>query len=662
MCGICGMAGFADLALLERMTTLIAHRGPDDQGHYVSSDGWVGLGNRRLSIIDLSPAGHMPMANDDGTVWITYNGEVYNFLELRRRLQQRGYRFRSGTDTETILHLYEDEGVEAFKQLNGMFAVAIWDARQKELILARDRFGVKPLYYAEYEGNLLFGSEVKSLLLDPRVRRELDPEALHYFLAHLWVPGPKTMFKGILKLPPGHYLRWRAGKYQIHPYWQICWTEDVKASTVELARELRAILERAVERHLIADVPIGLYLSGGLDSSTLLGLMSQITRAPVEAYTIAFRSEDARLEQGAGEDARYAELVARHFGARFHRLQIEPDIVNVLPRVLWHLDEPVADPAAINTLLIAEAAHPSLKVLMSGQGADEVFAGYRVHLVDRFARAAAWLPKKVRLGVAAPALSALPDLAERVPGVHPGLMLAIHRYFSKVLSGVELSPEDRYIFNRSYYTAEQQLALYHPDLRARFMAFDSGLRHRQYFAEVPHDDFVNRMLHVDLKTFLPELNLTYGDKLSMAASIEMRVPFLDYEVVEFMTRVPARLKVRGLTGKYLLRRAVADLLPSSILRRRKAGFGAPIRRWLDIDLAEMVDDLLSSETVRARGYFDPAAVHRLVENDRQGIEDNTYHIWALLTLELWQRIFIDGSLNPAQLAEGSVVSQAVNVL
>jgi asparagine synthase (glutamine-hydrolysing) len=637
------------------MTDLMHHRGPDDGGTYVAPEAAIGLGNRRLAIIDLSPEGHMPMGNDDGTIWMTYNGEVYNFPELRDDLMRRGHHFRSTSDTEVILRLYEAEGTDAFRQLNGMFALAIWDSRQQELLLVRDRFGVKPLYYTTVEGQLLFASEIKSLLLHPWMPRIPDLEAIHYFLAHLWVPGPGTMFQGIFKLPPGHLLRWRAGQYTVRPYWELAWTEDPTRSEAELVAELRAILRRAVARHMIADVPLGLFLSGGLDSSLLLGLMTERTQAPVSAYTIAFRSQDARREQAGGADAYYAELVARHFGADFHRIQVDPDIVALLPRVLWHLDEPVADPAAIATLLIAEAARPQLKVLLSGQGADEVFAGYRVHLADRFSRPLGMLPGGLRNHVLQPLLGTLPAWADHVPGVHAGLVLAVHRYFSKVLAGVELSPEDRYIFHRSYYTQAEALALYRPELRARVAGYDGGRRHRAYFAEVPLSSFTNRMLHVDLKTFLPELNLTYGDKLSMAASIETRVPFLDYELVEFMARVPAHLKVRGVTGKYLLRRAAADLLPRAVVQRRKAGFGAPIRQWLESDLAEVLRDLLAPDRIRRRGYFDPAAVAGLIARNQAGLEDNTYRLWALLTLELWHQIFIDGAGAPLQPAAPTLV-------
>ncbi len=647
MCGICGIAGnHIDPKLLARMTAVIKHRGPDDAGMYISPDGHVGLGNRRLAIQDLSSAGHMPMSNDTQTLWITYNGEVYNFPEIRAQLIACGHTFRSGTDTEVILRLYEQHGPKSFAQLNGMFAIAIWDTNKQELTLVRDRMGVKPVYYTNHNGVLYFGSEIKSLLQDPTLSRTVAPEALHYFLSHLWVPGPLTMFQGIYKLPPGHYLQWCNGCIQTHPYWQMHWHEEHGRSTTDWAQELRQTLTHAVQRHLIADVPIGLFLSGGLDSSILLGLMSELTQAPVDAYTITFRDQDARLEQGAGEDEKYARLVADHFGANFHSIEVDPDIIATLPKVLWHLDEPVADPAAINTMLISEAARPQATVLLSGQGADEVFAGYRVHMVDQFAQWFGKTPRFLRNHIISPGLNLLPPIAAHAPGVHLGWLLAFHRYFRKVLDVVEVPPVDRYILNRMYYSQETLLSLYSPSWRAQMSLFDGGHRHRDYFAEVPEQPFVNQMLHVDLKTFLPELNLTYGDKLSMAASIEMRVPFLDYELVELMARVPAHLKLRGLTGKYILREAMKDLLPESIIKRRKIGFGAPIRKWLADDLIKLIDERLSVENIRSRGYFDPTVVRQLIAQHRAGKADYTYQIWALLTFELWQQIFIDKLSQP----------------
>jgi asparagine synthase (glutamine-hydrolysing) len=647
MCGICGTAGFADRTLLQQMSSVIAHRGPDDEGFYVSPRGAAALGSRRLSIVDLSSAGHMPMQNEQGNLWITYNGEVYNFPALRKELQESGYRFKSGTDTETILKLFESRGVASFSQLNGMFAFGIWNEASQELWLVRDRLGVKPLYYTRVQNQLLFGSEIKSLLLDPRVPREIDEEALNYYLAHLWVPGPKTIFKGIYKLPAGHYLHWSKGDIRIQKYWELKWSENKGASPGELTQQLRSILRASVARHLIADVPVGLYLSGGLDSTALLALMTEIQKAPIDTYTIAFRSDDRRFEQGEKDDEFYAEAAARHFGARHHSIRIEPDIINLLPRVIWHLDEPVADPASINTLLIAEQARKDVKVLLSGQGADEVFGGYPVYLVDRLANSISKLPPLVKNGFVKPALKYLPTIASHSP-IAQGLSRAVQRYSAVLGNAIDLAREDRFLSVRSYYGRDRLRSMYSDELRSTFAAFDSNRQHKHYFDEVHYTNFLNQMLHVDLKTFLPELNLTYGDKLSMAASVELRVPFLDYELIEFMAKVEERYKISGLTTKVLLRRAVADVVPQTILKRRKAGFKAPIGNWLRKDLKEMVGDYLSPASIRHRGLFDPSAVQALIERNATGVEDNTYRIWSLLTLEIWLRTFMDRPVETRQ--------------
>jgi asparagine synthase (glutamine-hydrolysing) len=640
VCGISGTIGFVDQNLLLQMSDRIAHRGPDDSGIYVSPSGIAGLASRRLSIIDLTQAGHMPMSNDTGTLWIAYNGEVYNFLELRGELEQRGVAFRSRTDTEVVLRLFQQHGAGSFSRLNGIFAFALWDESSREMWLVRDRFGVKPLYYTQVGNQVLFSSEIKSILLDSRVSKEIDPEALHYFLAHLWVPGPQTMFQGIYKLPPGHYLRWRNGKFEVKPYWQIEWSKRSRPLN-ELTEELHEMLKRAIGRQLIADVPIGLYLSGGLDSTALLSFMSELRREPVETYTIAFRSQDAAIEQPDKSDAVFAEAVAKQFGARHHMIEVTPDIVNLLPRVIWHLDEPVADPAALNTLLIAEAARPNVKVLLSGQGADEVFAGYPVHFLSQMARSFSIVPPAIRNGLIRPAGLGLPKMAERLFHVNPAYCRVFERYFRKFLDAMDLPPVEGYIAARSYYGKERQLSLYSNAGRELFGSFDSGRRHQQYFDEVSDASFLNRILHVDLKTFLPELNLTYSDKLSMAASVELRVPFLDNEIVDFMSGVDPQYKIHGTTSKFLLRRAVRDRIPKSVLKRRKAGFKAPIRSWIKGDLNEMVHDYLSSATIRDRAYFDESAVQRLIADNESGIEDNSYQIWSLLTFEIWARVFID---------------------
>jgi asparagine synthase (glutamine-hydrolysing) len=642
MCGICGTAGFADQSLLERMVDLITHRGPDDHGTFVAPDGKFGLGNCRLSIIDLTAAGHMPMSNEDGRVWISYNGEIYNFSSLRAELEAKGHSFRSHTDSEVLVHGYEEWGLELLNRLNGMFALAVLDLREQpgKLLLARDRFGIKPLYYTQLNDRLVFASEIKAILSVPGVPREVDLGSIHRYLAFLWVPGPETMFKGIYKLPPGHYLQWRDGQYSIRSYWDIRFETAPARKEGDLANELSEILERAVQSHLISDVPLGVFLSGGLDSSAIVALASRVSSEPLKTYTISYRPEDSVLEQ-SDEDAISARQVAQLFQTNHHEIVVTPNVADLLPKVIWHLDEPVADPAAISTYLISCAAHPELKVLLSGQGGDEVFGGYRVYCADRLARMLRAIPHPLRNGPASSILNLLPRLKELVPGVGPGLILAVHRYLTKLLEGVDLEPEQRFVFSRSYYTDAQEMGLYTPELRRALIGSIAGDRHLAYFENAGDIEFLNKMLYVDLKTFLPELNLTYSDKLSSAASVEVRVPFLDNQVFDFMSRVPADLKLNGLRTKHLMRLALKDRLPKNILRRRKAGFGAPIRTWLRRDLRDMVDEVLSVNSLERRGYFDSLAVRRLIADDREGRADNTYRIWALVTLELWHRTFID---------------------
>jgi asparagine synthase (glutamine-hydrolysing) len=526
-----------------------------------------------------------------------------------------------------------------------MFAFGLVDLRTRpaKLLLARDRFGIKPLYYTEFADRLVFASEIKSILAVPNVTRELDIESLHRYLAFLWVPGPKTMFKNIYKLPPGHYMEWCDGHCSIRSYWDLRFEPTRVKDERELAAELRHVLSCAVERQLISDVPLGIFLSGGLDSSTIAAMAAKASSEPLNTYTIAYRPEDSVLEQ-SDEDASAAREVSRYFHTKHHEIVVSPDVADLLPKVVWHLDEPVADAAAISTYLICNAAGSKLKVLLSGQGGDEIFAGYRVYTMAGVANSLRAIPKAFRNGPASLALDLVPKFKNHIPGVSPGLALATHRYMSKVLAGVDLGPEERFAFSRSYYTDPELLELYRPDLRRALELQVSADRHLDHFKNIAGADFLNRMLYVDAKTFLPELNLTYSDKLSSAASVEVRVPLLDNEIVDFMSRVPADLKLKGFQTKYLMRRAIEGILPDRVLHRRKAGFGAPIRTWLRRDLKEMVDDLLSSDVVEARGHFDPQRVRQMISDDRQGRTDNSYRIWALLTLELWQRTFIDIAL------------------
>ena len=641
---MCGIAGLVERepqpGVLLAMTEAQAHRGPDDQGHdwVVGPDGWhVGLGSRRLAIIDLSSAGHQPMrAGED---LIVYNGEVYNFLELRSEVESRAP-LRSGTDTEVVLGLLAERGVSALGRLNGMFGLAFWDASEGELLLARDRFGIKPLYYwLGPGGRLAFASELKALL-HCGIPTSIDPAVLATYLSFGYVAGDASLLRGVRRLAPGHMLRWRRGKARIEPFRDTLPRPDPSMDEVEAAIELRNRARDSVRRQLVADVPVGVLLSGGLDSSSILGLAAAETSTPLRAYTIAFRAEDARLEQNP-DDARYARAVAAHFGADLREFEVTPDVVARLPYVAWHLDEPIGDPAAILTLTICEAAADESTVLLSGQGADELFAGYRVNLYDRVAGVVANLPLSLRrvLGETADLFPALAKTA----GIRPGLPLAAQRAMRTILDRVDLPREDRYVAMRNaYHFAWSDLCeLLVPDVLEHVDPGDGWRAHRRAFAEAVGRPFFDRMLHVDVRTFLLDQNLAYTDRMSMAASIEMRVPYLDDAVADFALTIPERLKVRRLHGKHILRRAMEGVAPYEVIRRRKAGFGAPIRRWLQADLRGTVREVLSGGVIRERGLLRPEPVARLLEEHAAGAADHSYRIWTLLGLELWARSFLD---------------------
>ena len=413
----------------------------------------------------------------------------------------------------------------------------------------------------------------------------------------------------------------------------------------DLIEELRGHLRSAVKRHLISDVPIGFFLSGGLDSSSLLALATQIENRPMKAYTIGFRSEDAQLEQ-SDADWKYAKVVAEKFGAEHHPIVVAPAIVDLLPKVIWHLDEPVADPAAITSYLICEAARKEVTVLLSGQGGDEIFGGYRVHLADRLSRGVGALPGSVVRSGLVPLLDMLPSMRHHIPGVRPGKVMAYHRYLRKLFLGAHYSRELRYVYHRSYYSPGEQVSLYSNAFRDVVAQHDPYESHLRYFRSAASADFLDRMLYVDQKTFLPELNLTYSDKTSMAASVEVRVPLLDQELATFMRGVPPSYKIRGMRQKYLFKKAMEGILPRDVIWRGKAGFGAPIRNWLRGDLRELVSETLSERSIRSRGVFDPKTISKMIEDDRSGRVDHTYRIWAFLTLEMWMRTFVDARHNP----------------
>ncbi|MGP0021572.1 MAG: asparagine synthase (glutamine-hydrolyzing) [Candidatus Sulfotelmatobacter sp.] len=651
MCGISGVVNCGDRETLARMTHVQAHRGPDDSGLWDRKfpDGsYIGLGSRRLAILDLSPVGHMPMCNEDRTVWITYNGEIYNFAELRREQELKGHRFNSHTDTEVLLHLYEQEGPDCVKRLNGMFAFAICDLRSTTptLFLARDHFGVKPFYYFHDGQRFAFASEIKALLQVPGIEAELDPASLHQYLTFLWVPDPKTMFRRILKLPAAHYATLRNGELKLTQYWDLTFppaSQTYARSEADLIAEVRWRFRRSVEAQMVSDVPIGAFLSAGLDSSSIVAMMCGATergataRQPVRTYTITFPRK-YRVGETTLDDPEVATRLARYLGCENRRIVVEPDVAGLLPRLVWHMDEPTADPAIITAYLVCREARKQATVLLSGVGGDELFAGYRKHVAHYWAQAYQRLPSAAR-SMAEAALAALPGL--RGTPLKGRLRLA-----KKMARSASLNPVDRFITNCTYLDADQKSGLYTSAMMEEVSGSDPSAQHRAAFDRVGDADFLHQMLYLDTKIFMASLNLTYNDKMSMASSVEVRVPFLDRELAEFVAwNVPPSMKLKGFlrpTTKYIFRKAMRDILPREVLQQPKAGFAAPVDYWLAHDLKEMVDDLLSPAQLRHRGLFQPAVVQRYIDEHRSGRQDWSMQIWQFLTLELWMQTFLDG--------------------
>jgi len=621
-----------------------SHRGPDDSGIWDrrSPDGcFVGLGSRRLAILDLSPLGRMPMCNHDHSIWITYNGEIYNFADLRQELESTGCSFKSHTDTEVLLHLYEKYGTDCVERLNGMFSFAICDLRSGSPILfvARDHFGVKPFYYFHSGERFAFASEVKALLQVPGIEAELDPESLHQYLTFLWVPGPKTMFQGIFKLPAGHFAIFRDGELKITQYWDLTFPQaghKFPRSEADLSEEIRERFRKSVRTQMVSDVPIGAFLSAGLDSSSIVAMMRRATNRPVRTYTITFPKK-YRVGETTLDDPDVATRLAHHLGCENQRIVVEPDVTELLPKLVWHMDEPTADPAMIAAYLVCREARKQATVLLSGVGGDELFAGYRKHIAQRWAQTYRRIPGSSRHLFEA-MISALPGL--RGTALKGGVRLA-----KKMARSASLDPVRQFIANCTYLDENHKNDLYNEQFSLNINGAHSDTTHRAAFNRVADADFLNQMLYVDTKIFMTSLNLTYNDKMSMASSVEVRVPFLDRELAEFVAwNVPPELKLKGFlnpTTKYIFRKAMHDL-PEEVLQQPKAGFAAPVDYWLAHDLKGMVEDLLSPARIKQRGLFKVDSVRRLVEEQRTGRKDWSLQIWQFLTLELWIQTFLEG--------------------
>lgn len=624
MCGIAGRMNFdhqqpVDRALIYEMTAAIAHRGPDGDGQYVW--GQVGLGHRRLSIIDPN-GGAQPLSNEDESVWITFNGEIYNYQGLRRDLLRRGHVLRSDSDTEVIVHLWEEHGPRCVEHLQGMFAFAIWDARQRSLFLARDRVGIKPLYYCVTETALIFGSEIKAMLIDPAVVRTLDPRAIDIFLTYLYVPGARTMFQHVRKLEPGHWLLAVNGRVTTNRYWQLTYEERGDFESIDEAAEaLDSLLAHTVKAHMISDVPIGFLASGGVDSTALLSYAVDEASQPVQTFTVGFSGNDVVDERP------YARMASRQFGTRHHETTISAqDFGDWLPRYVWHMEEPVCEPPAIALYYVARMAREHVRVLLSGEGGDEAFAGYPEY--RHYVAFERWKPAGRRLRRLAGMTLALAGLADRT------------RRLQKYAAFADSDVDDYYLSRTaspaSHFNA-YKYDLYTTDFAAALDGFTPNSITRELFKSVAGLHLLNRLLYVDTSTWLPDDLLLKADKMTMATSVELRVPFLDHEVLEFAARLPTSYKVKGGQGKHVLRHTFRDRLPAAILDRKKAGFPVPYARWLSTDLREMVLDTVLSQAALSRGYFRRDAVESLVHGGTQTAAET----FALLVLELWHRQFAD---------------------
>ena len=624
MCGIYGQLRFDGQSVArERLTAMgnaMIHRGPDDEGAFTA--GPVGIGMRRLSIIDLA-GGHQPFTALDGQLALVANGEVYNFQELRQQLEAAGHVFRSHSDCETILWGYLHWGLETLLQkLNGMYAFALWDGRSEQLIVARDRIGIKPLYY-HFDGKAFsFASEAKSLF-PAGVQPALNKEALPAYLSLGYVPAPQTLFAGIQKLPVASVAVLKAGQLKLKSYWQIG-SSLASYSESQWQEKVRAELDRATKMQMVADVPLGAFLSGGIDSSAVVAYMAKHASGPVKTYAIGFDGDAASRYYN---ELPYARKVADLFGTEHHEILVKPDVARLLPQLLWQLDEPMADSAFLTTYLVSEFARRDVTVILSGVGGDELFGGYRRYLGEHYAARYQRLPGFARSGLRA--------IAKKLPADRHNRWLDLARLARGFILSADMPFEDRY---RSY------VQVFAPSAIQQLLGPVSGARDpvHEAFARANNPDQLNRLLQVDAQTQLPDDLLLLTDKMSMAVSLECRVPLLDHELVELAAQMPASIKVKGGELKSLLKQSLRGLLPDEILYRKKRGFGAPMGAWLRGQLLPLMQQVLSPETVAARGLFAPAAVQQVMQEHMSQQADHTDHLQALLNLELWCRLYLDG--------------------
>ena len=619
---MCGIAGFSwkDEEAITQMTQVLAHRGPDDQG-VLTEDG-ISLGHRRLSIIDLSERGHQPMCNEDSSVWIAYNGEIYNFQELRNELQAKGHTFKSGTDTEVIVHAFEEYGPDCVKRFNGMFAFAIWDRKKGELLLARDRLGIKPLYYYLHNNKLVFGSEIKAVVRNPAVKRDVNPQALYRYMGYEFVPAPETIFRHIYKLQPGHYLRYKAGKADLTQYWDLRF-QDEGHTKKHYEEQMREILTESVRKRLISDVPLGVFLSGGLDSSTVVALMSRCGVDPIQTFSLGYVDPSF-------SELDYAEVVAKQFNTQHTVLMIDPITPDLIEQAVWHLDEPMTDLSAIPFYLICRKAREHVTVCLSGEGGDEVLAGYDRFRASKLNGYYELIPGCVRRAIVSPLVNALPDQAQKKGAIN---------MLKRFIDGGMLPAEGGHMRWQYFGTPGKESQLFSSKIISEINADPFGPI-RDHIQHCNSKKRIDREIYVDLKYAMPDSPLMKVDKMSMAHGLEVRVPFLDHEFVDFCATMPGNLKLGGFTTKKIFRSAMQGILPDSIRSRGKQGYSFPIKNWLRNELNDYMKEALNSSPL-INDAFNPSYIQRLIKEHEEYKANHNHILWALINLAVWHRQFVE---------------------
>jgi len=638
MCGICGKSNFnknSEISenLIRNMCGALKHRGPDDEGVYLnagralSAKSRVGLGHRRLSIIDLSPAGHQPMSNEDASIWIVLNGEIYNFSDLKDILVKKGHTFKSNSDTEVILHLYEEKGIDCVNDLRGMFAFAIWDEKKERLFLVRDRLGKKPLFYSFKNGDLTFASELIALLQDSAVKRDVDFKSIDDFLNYGYIPAPFTIFKDIKKLEPAHFLVCEKGEIKIDRYWKLDYSEKINLKEEEYGERVSDLLKESTRIRLVSDVPLGAFLSGGIDSSAIVAMMAQVMDRPVKTFSIGF-------EDKSFDETGFARIISKRFNTEHREFTVKPDALEVLPELIRHFGEPYGDSSAIPTYYLSRLTRQYVTVALNGDGGDESFAGYERYVAMKMAQQHKFL-SVISGKLLGKIINNIPESTDKKDRINR---------LKRFINSAGMPTADRYSRIVSIFNEGRRKDLYSDFLKNESTRSDRFDIIRQAYKDSNTEDLIDSTLFVDLVTYMPGDLLPKVDIASMSNSLECRSPFLDHKFLEFSARIPSNQKVKGLKTKYILKKSLRGLLPDTILKREKMGFGVPVAGWFKGELKDYARDVLLSDRLVKRGYFDRESVKNILDDHISGRANNAARIWCLLNLEMWHRIFIDNNM------------------